>query len=210
MSSGRSKQKSPHSDAELDAAELTHLAVKAMRSGRDDDALRLLQRAAERDPKDGNPHHLRGAILASQGEPEKAIEAMTQALALDPLLTGARFQLGLLHLTSGHVAEAQSVWQSFDELDERHSFRLFKTGMLHLAKDEFEDCIALLEEGISLCGSESINNDMRRVIERVRAVIPAKPQREAEARGQHDARHVMLARYEQSRDLNGDEDRRDD
>ncbi len=186
------------SSSELDAAELTHLAIKAMRGGRDEDALGLLQRAIERDPKDGNPHHLRGAILASQGEPGKAIEAMAQALALNPQLTGARFQLGLLHFTSGNVFEAQSVWQAFDELDARHPLRLFKTGMLHLAKDEFEDCVAKLEQAISLCSVASINKDMRRVIEKVRAVVPAKPPEVRESGARNNPQHVLLARYDQT------------
>jgi Flp pilus assembly protein TadD len=201
-------RKSKNPSAELDAAELAHLAVKAMRGGRDEDALRLLQRATERDPNDGVPHHLRGAILASQGEPGKAIEAMTQALALNPQLMVARFQLGLLHLTSGNVVEARSVWQGLDDLAERDPLRLFKTGMLHLANDEFEECVALLNQGISLCDSESINKDMRRVIEHVRAVIPAKPAEGGESRAQDNAQHVMLARYEQSLDLVSDEARR--
>jgi Tfp pilus assembly protein PilF len=188
-------QKHSNPPLNLDADELTHLAVKAMRSGRDDDALQLLQRAIERYPQDGNPHHLRGAILASRHQPAQAIEAMTQALTLNPQLVGARFQLGLLHFTSGNVFEAQSVWQPFENLDERHPLRLFKSGMLHLAKDEFEDCIALLEQGIALCDTESINKDMRRVIEKVRAIVPARAP-ETLRSGTHDnPPHVMLQRY---------------
>lgn len=161
--------------SDLDATELTHLAVKAMRGGRDADALVLLERAIERDPADGSPHHLRGAIYASQSEFAKAIDAMTHAIELDPSLHGARFQLGLLHITSGNVQAARSVWQAFDELTEQHPFRLFKTGMLHLAKDEFDDCLTLLNKGIALCNIESVNNDMRRVITKVQAVVRAKP-----------------------------------
>ena len=187
-------QKLSKSNSELDTAELTFLAIKAMRGGRDDEALKLLQRATDRDPKDGNPHHLRGAILASRGEIKEAIAAMSQALSLNPELAGARFQLGLLHFTSGNIFEAQTVWQAFEDLGERHPLRLFKTGMLHLAKDEFEDCVALLELGISLCDTESINKDMRRVIEKVRAVVPAKPP------AQKESQHVMLSRYAQAPD----------
>jgi tetratricopeptide (TPR) repeat protein len=159
-----------------------------------------------RSNKDGNPHQLRGAIFASQGEPKKAIDEMTQALALNPQLEGARFQLGLLHFTSGNIFEAQSVWQAFHDFDERHPLRLFKTDMLHLAKDEFEDCVALLERGISLCNVKSINKDIRRVIDKVRAVVPAKPPAPAPAPAatqpltQNNPQHVMLARYGQTRD----------
>jgi Flp pilus assembly protein TadD len=208
MSPTRPSSKALHPSVELDAEELTHLAIKAMSGGRDEDALRLLQRASERDPRDGKPHHLRGAIFASQGETGKAIEAMTQALALEPQLMVARFQLGLLYLTSGNVDEARSVWQAFEDLAERHPLRLFKAGMLHLVNDEFEDCVALLEQGIALCDTESINKDMRRVIENVRTAIPARRPEDRGSRDRTDARHVMLARYEQTLDLNGDEARR--
>ena len=64
----KKSEKSSSSNVQLDAAELMHLAVKAMLGGRDEDALKLLQQAIERDPKDGNPHHIRGANFASQGE----------------------------------------------------------------------------------------------------------------------------------------------
>ena len=166
-----------------------------MRTGRDEDALKLLERASEREPKNGTPHHLRGAIFASQGQPQKAIDAMTQALALDPQMIGTRFQLGLLRFTSGDIVAAQSVWQAFDDLEERHPLRLFKTGMLHLAKDQFEDCVAALEQGISLCGIESINKDMRRVIQKVKKVAPAKSPGPAQPSPEANPLHVLLARY---------------
>jgi len=118
-----------------------------------------------------------------------------------PKVIGARFQLRLLPLHQrSNFFEVQSVWQAFDELDERHPLRLFKTGMLHLAKDEFEDCVALLEQGISLCDTASINKDMRRVIEKVRAVVPAKPLATTQPATQNKQQLVMLARYGQTRD----------
>ena len=123
---------------------------------------------------------------------------MTQALELDPQLEGARFQLGLLHFTGGDVFAAQSVWQAFDTLDARHPLRLFKTGMLALAKDEFGDCVAMLEQGIALCGVESINNDMRRVIAKVKALVLAKSAAAEQSNAQSDPHHVLLGRYEQS------------
>ena len=199
----KTPRKPSNSSAGLDAAELTQLALRAMRGGRDDDALRLLSRAIEANPKDGTPHHLRGAILASRGQMRDAIEAMTQALARSPQLSGARFQLGMLHFTSGNVVAAQSVWQAFDALDAHDPLRLFTTGMLHLAKDEFADCIALLEQGIALCGVESINKDMRRVIEKVKAVVSANPP-SADKPDAHNPQHVLLSRYDQTSGNNND------
>ena len=190
----------PAARSELDAEELTFLAVKAMREDRDDDALGLLRRAIQRDPQSGKPHHLIGAILASQQKPARAIEAMTEALALEPQLAGARWQLGLLHFTSGNVVGAQAVWQAFDGLEQDHPYRLFKTGMLHLARDEFDDCVAMLERGTALCDTASVNKDMQSVIDKVRAVV--KPRQSASAAAsasqslaQYETQHVMLARY---------------
>ena len=177
------------------------LAIRAMRSGREDDALKLLQRAIDANPKDGNPHHVRGAIFASRGQITDAVEAMTQALALNPQLAGVRFQLGLLHFTSGNVVAAQAVWQAFDALDADDPWRLFKTGMLHLAKDEFEDCVAMLERGISLCGVASINKDMQRVIEQVNLAVSARPPATDKPGARTNPQHVLLTRYGQT---NGD------
>lgn len=180
-----------------------HLAIKAMRAGRDDEALALLQRAIDRNPKEANAYHLRGAILVANGQPKEAIAEMTQALTLNPDLPGARFQLGLLHFTSGNVFDAQLVWQPFESLDERHPLRLFSKGMLHLARDEFESCIALLEQGISLCTVESINKDMQRVIDKVRSVAPAtKAAANTDQLSQDTAQHVMLKRYDKALDDN--------
>jgi len=58
--------------------------------------------------------------------------------------------------------------------------------------------MALLELGISLCDTESTNKDMRRVIEKVRAVVLAKPP-VGKSGAQNNARHVM-ARYGQTPD----------
>lgn len=189
-------QESSRRTASLDAEEFIHLAIQAMRKGRDDNALEFLQRASQRDPGNGNPHHLRGAILASRGEPAKAVEAMTQALTLNPDLVGARLQLGLLHFTSGQVAEAQSVWQAFDDLDERHPLRLFRAGMLHLAKNELAECVSNLELAISLCSVASINNDMQRVIDKVRPLLSTtRTPAVTDPLAQDTAQHVMLSRY---------------
>jgi len=181
---------------ELDAAELTHLAIKALRQKRDDDALAFLRRAIERDPNDAKPYVLIGGILASNRQYAEAIQAMTRAVALDPQLWGARFQLGLLHFTSGDVPQARSVWQALDDLDENHPLRLFKTGMLHIANWEFDQCVATIERGIARCDTPSLNKDMRLVIDKAKAAGSAHSSRSHTP--QQNSLHVMAARYQRA------------
>ena len=96
---------------------------------------------------------------------DKAAEEMAHALELEPDLTSARFQLGLLYLTSGRVKEAGSVWAGLDELGAENPLFLFKKGMLHLVEDEFALCVEALRAGIELNSfNEDLNIDMRRVL----------------------------------------------
>ena len=135
------------------------------------------------------------------GPVDRAIEDISRATELAPELGTARFQLGLLHLTTGAFDQAQEAWRPLDELDKDDPLRIFKTGMLHLPTDEFEDCVAMLEQGIPLCDIESINNDMRRVIEKVRAIVAAKPTGPTSPSAPEETQQqVLLERYGQTPD----------
>ena len=82
----------------------------------------------------------------------------------------ARFQLGMMHFTSGKAFEAEAVWSPLDRLDDKRPLRLFKSGMLRLAKDDFEGCVRTLETGIANCPVASLTAEMQRVIEKVNAL----------------------------------------
>src|SRR6266487_2711571 len=87
-------------------------------------------------------------------------KSTVERLDVDELL-----QLALLHLTSGRVAQAESAWRPLDKLGPDHFLHLFKTGMLHLARDEFKECRSCLERGIKANNfNEALNVDMRRVL----------------------------------------------
>jgi hypothetical protein len=73
-------------------------------------------------------------VHADIGMYDAAAQEMARALELKSDLHTARFQLGLLNLTSGKVEEARSVWEGLDIPGDRDPLYLFKTGMLHIVE----------------------------------------------------------------------------
>jgi tetratricopeptide (TPR) repeat protein len=149
----------------LDDVELLHLAMSAMRSDRQDEAMILLKRAIHASPDNARAHYLLGAHHAQIGLYDRAVTEIAEAVRLDPSLSTAHFQLGLLHLTAGRTGEAQKAWKPLDELATDDPFRLFKSALLHLVRDDWTQCIDELEAGIARNKvNEALNDDMRRLL----------------------------------------------
>jgi tetratricopeptide (TPR) repeat protein len=136
----------------------------ALESGTKDDLERTDFLLAEF-PDDGRLHFLRGSILVGIGRPIEALPALRKAVELAPDLVIARFQLGFFLLTSGDAAEALSVWGPLALLPADHYLRLFVGGLTHLIRDEFDETVRLLREGIE-ANSENppLNRDMALII----------------------------------------------
>lgn len=189
----------------LDADELLHLALDASQKNQHEQTLGYLKQAIEIDPKNAKVHYLLGAEHAQIGMYDRAVEDMTRAVQLDPGLVTAHFQLGLLHITSGRVAEAVKAWKPLDTLGNDNPLFLFKTGMEHLARDEFDRCVECLTKGIALNkANEALNNDMRRIIDEVKgltskpaaAAVPATKEKPAKA---PEPGHVLLSAYRKNK-----------
>jgi Flp pilus assembly protein TadD len=112
-------------------------AVAASLDRRHDAAIEALVKILRRDPAHARARHLLGAEFAQIGKIGEAAVEMSAALELDPEMTLARFQLGLLLLTSGKLALATEVWVPLDSLGEAHVLNLFKRGMLQMAAGDF-------------------------------------------------------------------------
>ena len=149
---------------------------------RQHNALKDLQQAVARDPGNAELLYLLGAELAQSGEYEQAISALTSAVAINPQLHTARFQLGLLHLTMAQPDRSLAVLAALDELPEDNALKHFKRGLQALATDDFDACIASLRHGIDLNSTNpALNLDMSMIIDRIndtrstRAAKPAAP-----------------------------------
>ena len=190
--------------AALDADELLHLALYATEHDTPDTAIAHLKQLLALDPNHAQGLYLLGALHAEIGLYDKAKAEMAQALALDANLPAtARFQLGLLHITSGEVDKAQAVWQALDNLGEQDALYQFKTGMLHLVKDEFERCATALRAGLALNTlNKDLNSDMQRVLQDAEAAAgkAAVADNTPQTLNAGDGQRMLLSIYERQDD----------
>ena len=135
------------------------------------DADRKVASALAAYPGDGRLQFVYGSMLAGARRYEEARQAIAQAVILSPYLWIARFQLGLLELTSGLPAEAANTWRPLHELAADNPLRVFATGLEALIVDDFNEAVRRLREGIGL-NSENppLNRDMEMLIERIQEV----------------------------------------
>jgi tetratricopeptide (TPR) repeat protein len=145
--------------------------------------LQQIRAAVAQDPRNAELRYLLGAELAQQKEYDAAVIEMSNALALDPKLHFARFQLGLLYLTMAQPANSLATWAPLEELDETAALKFFKRGLEALIRDDFDTCVGLLRQGIRLNKQNApLNQDMTLVIDRVdEAYVSTRPGAEIDA-----------------------------
>ena len=183
--------------ATLDPDELLHLAVAASDRDQTDQAIGFLKRAIEVAPDHAKAHYLLGAEHAQIGMFERAIDDMRRAVALDRELDAARFQLGLLLLTSRQPQSAEETWSELDRLGPDHPYVLFKTGLLHLARDEFNECLQCLRAGIAVNDANApLNADMQKIVAQVDALLAQQTAgTQADASDDKAEGHLFLDAY---------------
>jgi hypothetical protein len=140
-------------------------AMAALRA--DDQAgLSAVEALARRFPGDARLLFLQGSVLAELRRYDEARAAMTAAVDVAPDFAIARFQLGLLELTSGLPVEAEATWGPLKRLPQDAPLRVFAEGLAHLIRDEFPQTVTLLRRGIALNGEIPIlNRDMQLIID---------------------------------------------
>jgi tetratricopeptide (TPR) repeat protein len=148
----------------FDQTELIQLALDAGRNNNAGAALGYLKEAVARSDATATAHYLLGAEYAQIQMIDRAISQMEAAIALDPSLEAARFQLGLLWLTSGDGVHAEEVLSPLQERQDNALHR-FGEGLIHLIHDRFADCVRCLRAGIEMnTDNEPLNVDMRRIL----------------------------------------------
>ena len=116
-------------------------------------------------PADARLHFLKGSMLAGKQDFAAARAAMRQAVQLAPDYGVARFQLGLLLLSSGEPVEAQEAWGPLHSLPDTHPLHLFVKGLCRMIQDDFAEATRLLKEGIARNTENApMNQDMQLVI----------------------------------------------
>jgi tetratricopeptide (TPR) repeat protein len=180
----------------LDQAELLQLAIDSNNSGAAGAAIAYLKEAVSRTDATANAHFLLGAEYAQIKLYDRAVGEMEAALALDPGLSIARLQLGLLWLTSGAVERAVQVLAPLSELGEEEPLRLFAEGLCALVRDEFDNTVRLLESGIAHNQvNDALNTDMRRLLDELAPLRAAAGQGAPEPADAEDIPHLLLSAY---------------
>lgn len=119
-------------------------------------------------PDDARLHFLKGSVAAGMQDFGAAHMAMRRAVDLAPGYAVARFQLGLLLLTSAQPDAAQNVWEPLHALPADNYLRLFASGLDHLIRDEFDDAIRSLKEGMARnLENPVMNRDMQMIVDKV-------------------------------------------
>lgn len=192
----------------LDQAELMQLALNASAANDSGATLGYLKEAVSRPDASGIAHYLLGAEYAQIKMYQRAVGEMEAALALDPALSIARLQLGLLWLTGGGAEQAAVVLAPLDDLAAGDALRLFGRGLRHMIAEELADAMDCLREGIRANHSNApLNMDMQRIVDelgRIQAgaapaaapLAPEQAQAEEPAPEVSDsARHLFLSAY---------------
>ncbi len=158
--------------AEADAAKGLD-RLRALRAGHPDDP-RLL--------------FLEGSLLAGIGDYREARATMRRAVAFAPDYEIARFQLGLLELSSGNAAEADMVLAPLAEAGSDEALALFARGLRHLARDDLVEAARLLRLGTERNRTHPlVNRDMALIIDRIDAPAPRETNMSAS--------HLLLQEY---------------
>jgi tetratricopeptide (TPR) repeat protein len=149
-----------------------------------------------------------GSEYAQLGMIEEAKDSMARAVDLDPGFPIARFQLGMLHLTSGDPQTALVVWEPLAVLDDRHPQAYlvwFERGMRHLIAGEFGAAVQALRGGVCVNqDNEPLSADMNRLVASIEqsmesggsvgATAPSQPSSEADAA----LNHLFISAYAKS------------
>lgn len=187
----------------LDVDELMHLALHATNQNQPDKAIYYLKQILEQNDSHAQSWYLLGALHAEIGMYERAIKEMSYAIKIDDntLPPTAGFQLGLLYLTSGQIEEAEQTWAFLDALGKENSLYLFKRGMLHLVKNEFQAAIEDLNTGITLNKlNEELNNDMLRLVQTIRNSLNSNTENLVQATKTtkpQEGKRILLDAYQQ-------------
>jgi Flp pilus assembly protein TadD len=157
-------------------------------------------------PDDPLLHFLQGSLLAAQERYEDGRAAMRRAVELAPGYEIARFQLGLLELSSGEAEAADATLQPLADAPGEGALSLFALGLRYLARDNFDQAEALLRRGIEVnIEHPLVNRDMALLlagIAEARAKTAEDAHRPAPDAGPDagvSGAHLLLQRYSDKR-----------
>lgn len=181
----------------LDQTELLQLALNASGAGDSGTAIAYLKEAVARSDGSAAAHYLLGAEYAQIKMYPRAIDEMEAALALDPALSAARLQLGLLWLAGNDSDRASTVLAGLGELGRQDPLHHFGLGLQHLIREELGAAQQCLQQGIDLNHSNpALNGDMQKILAEIALLHAAEPPLSPQPAPIGDGeRNILLSAY---------------
>jgi Flp pilus assembly protein TadD len=152
-------------------------------------------------PDDPRLYFLKGSLLAARTQYDEGRAAMRRAVELASGYDIARFQLGLLELSSGDAEAADATFQPLADAPGKGALSLFALGLRHLARDDFDQAEALLRRGIEVNVEHPlVNSDMELMLAgiaeaRAKAAMEAPRPPADSSEEDISAAHLLLRHY---------------
>ena len=162
-----------------DADALLAQGLAASQAGQSEQAVALWQQASSQVPHAGMPHFLIGSEYAAQGNTNAAETAFAHAVLLAPALSLARYQLGLLLVSTDRMATALVIWQPLLTVNEADpitpALEQFVRGYAALAQNKPELALDYFYAGMALNTTHApVSEDIRQVIQRIESIKPSR------------------------------------
>lgn len=148
----------------LDNDELLRLALDAMNTGKDADAVVMLKTLVERDPGNAYGQYLLAAQHAQMGLMDRAEAGFRTAVGNGLELPMARFQLGQLLLVKGDSAEAKTTLEPLTTSDDL-ALAAYAKALIAAADENADAAIRQLNEGLAFPQAiPALGADMQRLL----------------------------------------------
>lgn len=154
----------------LDNDELLRLALDAMNTDKDADAVVMLKTLIERDPGNAYGHYLLAAQHAQMGLMDRAESGFRAAVDAGLELPTARFQLGQLLLLKGDAQEAKAVLAPVVTSSDQ-ALAAYARAMTAAADESVDEAIAQLRAGLAQPQAiPALAADMQQLLDNLQAL----------------------------------------
>ncbi len=119
-------------------ADFLQLAREKFAEGQPDEVVRLLDIVLTADRGNADAHLLAAYVHADSGDYDAALAACTRALAVNPLLPGARYILGVIYQRQGDVVRAVSELKKTIYIDADFALAHLNLGNIYRQQGRFD------------------------------------------------------------------------
>jgi tetratricopeptide (TPR) repeat protein len=157
---------------ETQAAHLVKQADEAALKNDLPDALDLLQQALAKDPNSGAAYSMLAKLYYSEGEIDKASEAITKAIELAPHQPDFLYVRGKIEEKQGKLDEALASFRETTLINPQESDAYFEIGVIYQQRKDLPRAMAAYKKAVEIAPQDP---DYRRALASIPAGTSATP-----------------------------------